>query len=225
MTALVTLAAVRRSTPSRWSRGGAAALGAALALALAAAPAAAQAPQGPPPPPAPQGSGSPPPDRRPPTAPPPPAAAPAAARAPSATPQPSVTPLLPPPRASALPPDSVRQAAAAGPVVPPAGAVARCRDGTFIVAPSDASACSTHRGVGVVFPQRSAPPRPAARPVPVAQVAAPSDAPPSGATMRCKDGTWLAGAPAEGRCEGHGGTAVVLPAPRPAPPTPRPRRP
>jgi hypothetical protein len=63
---------------------------------------------------------------------------------------------------------------------------------------------------------------------PVAMVAAqPTSAtPPVGATMRCKDGTYLGGAPSDAACAGHGGLAAAIAAPRTAPPPPtRPRRP
>jgi hypothetical protein len=118
-------------------------------------------------------------------------------------------------------------------VTPPANAVARCRDGTFVVAPSDPSACATHRGVLVMLPQRAAPPpRAAAARMPVSApaaaraAAAPSAAaPPAGATIRCKDGTYLTGAAAAGRCDANGGLVAVLPPAREAPPPPLPRRP
>jgi hypothetical protein len=48
----------------------------------------------------------------------------------------------------------------------------------------------------------------------------PSTSAPAGATMHCKDGTYLFGTPAEGRCDGNGGTAAVLAQPRTAPPPP-----
>ncbi len=50
--------------------------------------------------------------------------------------------------------------------------------------------------------------------------------PPAGATMQCKDGTYLFGAPAPGRCDANGGLGGILPAARTAPPPPaRQRRP
>ncbi len=56
--------------------------------------------------------------------------------------------------------------------------------------------------------------------------AASNAAPPAGATMRCKDGTYLGGAPSDAACAGHGGLAAALPAPRQAPAGPaRVRRP
>lgn len=141
---------------------------------------------------------------------------------------PAAAPVRPAP-ASALPPDSVRPAPAAAPAEPPANAVAQCRDGTFVVPPNDASACVSHRGLVVAFPQRTPPEAPSATrsvaPVAASRVAAPDAAPPAGATMRCKDGTYLTGAPAAGRCDAYGGLAVVLPPAREAPPPPLPRRP
>jgi hypothetical protein len=143
---------------------------------------------------------------------------------------PAAAPVRPAP-ASALPPDSVRPAPAAAPAEPPANAVAQCRDGTFVVPPNDASTCASHRGVIVILPQRGTPRPPVAARVPVsapaaARAAAPPEAAvPAGATMRCKDGTYLTGAPAAGRCDAYGGVAAVLPAPRTAPPPPLPRLP
>jgi len=219
MTAVPSSAAWRRRGPAR------AALGVVLAAGLASAPAAAQAPPSPAPPPPPQGAPAQVPVLRPPSG-PPPAAAPRTSAGTGGVVQPSATPLQPPPgRARSAPPDSSRLPPAADEATP-ANAVARCRDGTFVIAPADASACSAHRGVGVVFPRRTAPPAPAARPVPTARVAAPSEAPPpTGATMRCKDGTWLTGTPAPERCSANGGTAVILPAARPTPLQPLPHRP
>ena len=77
-------------------------------------------------------------------------------------------------------------------------------------------------------------PTPLARPVPtpvVASVVTPAQriaaadaAPPAGATMRCKDGTFLTGTPSEQRCEGNGGVSVTFSAPliAPQPPVRRP---
>ena len=60
----------------------------------------------------------------------------------------------------------------------------------------------------------------------MARVVAAPAVPPAGATMRCKDGTWLTGAPGEGRCSANGGTAAILAPARAAPPPPaRSRRP
>ena len=77
-------------------------------------------------------------------------------------------------------------------------------------------------------------PTPLVRPVPSpivasavtpAQRVASADAtPPTGATMRCKDGTFLPGAVSEERCAGNGGVSVTFQA-APATPQPPARRP
>ena len=88
-------------------------------------------------------------------------------------------------------------------------------------------------------PAQPAPPTVAAQPRPVppslAEIraaqpsAAPSPAsgpatPPVGATMRCRDGTWLSGAPAADRCTQRGGVLIYVPQ-RPTPPPPARARP
>jgi len=126
--------------------------------------------------------------------------------------------------ASAVPPDSVRPKPVVSVVEPPANAVARCTDGAFVIAPSDAATCAAHGGLRVVFPRRAAPrPAVAATPSLVAQPA--TAVAPAGATMRCKDGTYLGGVPTASRCARFGGVAAVLAAPPKPPPMPRPRRP
>ena len=125
--------------------------------------------------------------------------------------------------ASLVPPDSVRPKSAASVVEPPANAVARCADGTFVIAPNDAATCAAHGGVRVVFPGRVTP-RPAVA-VSTPRAAASPSAAPVGATLRCKDGTYLSGTPTVSRCAAFGGVAAVLLAPATAPLPPRPRRP
>lgn len=44
--------------------------------------------------------------------------------------------------------------------VPPTNATARCKDGTFLVAPVEQSSCTDHGGLAVVFPQHQVPRRP-----------------------------------------------------------------
>lgn len=164
---------------------------------------------------------------------PPPAAAVAPARAPGGAPAAvSTTPTAAPVRAAApassLPVDSVRPSAAVPATTPPVNAVAQCVDGLFV---TDAAACASRRGLLVMLPaartaRPPAPPRSVAAPAPVAvRAAAPASTPaPAGATMRCRDGTYLMGAPDAGRCAGNGGLAaiLVLPSPEPArPPQPR----
>jgi hypothetical protein len=50
-----------------------------------------------------------------------------------------------------------------------------------------------------------------------------AEVPPIGATMRCKDGTYLTGAPSTDRCSSNGGVAATYPAQSSAPPAPRPQ--
>lgn len=59
---------------------------------------------------------------------------------------------------------------------------------------------------------------------PAQRIASADPAPPPGATMRCKDGTFLTGVASEQRCAGNGGLGVSFPAPveTPRPPLRRP---
>lgn len=147
-------------------------------------------------------------------------AAPGLARAqatPPATPPASAPSELP----TTLPPASPAPAAPSAPSaqlvvpVPPANAVALCGDGSFVQAPAGPAACGTRGGLRLVLPTRPSgpPPRPVPELATPAVMAAPAAAsqPPAGATMRCKDGTWLSGAPAAERCTDRGGVATVLP--------------
>jgi hypothetical protein len=195
-----------------------------LAMALAAGaaaqtPAPAQAPRPQQPAATPAATVVAPPARTPPPAPPASHAAPGAPRAAAVA-----SPVQPVARAG-TPVDSAkpRTAAALPPV--PANAVAQCKDGAFVTLPSDASACSSHRGVLVRFPVKSTP-RPASAlsaasmaSMRTAPAPTPADAPP-GSTMQCKDGTFFSGPPSEGRCGAHGGLAVMLPAARTTPTPP-----
>lgn len=133
--------------------------------------------------------------------------------APSAAPLGAQEPVRPLSPASPPPP---APAAAPKPVPPPADAVAQCTDLSFVVAPAGPAACSARGGVKVILPgARKAPTTAAA--APAARAAEPpaigrNDTPPAGATMRCKDGTWLTGSPAASRCDRNGGLAAILPA-------------
>ena len=138
-------------------------------------------------------------------------------------------PLRAPAPASAMPPDSVRPATSLPVSEPPANAVAQCTDGAFVLAPDNARACAAHRGLRVLLPGRitGPPPVAAATRAPVmTRAAAPANGvAPAGATMRCKDGTYLSGATAASRCDSFGGVAALLVAPPAAPAPPRPHRP
>ena len=67
-----------------------------------------------------------------------------------------------------------------------------------------------------------APPAPSATPVAAASAtpARALSAPPQGATMLCKDGSYLNGAPVESRCADRGGLASMFPQPLAAPRAP-----
>jgi len=199
-------------------------LSVAVALLLGAARAGAQAPA---PPPAPTPATAPPllhPSKAPP--PPPPTASLRAASASTAV-APTATAVKAPKPAGTVPPDSVRPKAAPAVKAPPANATAQCGDGSFMVAPNGPSGCSAHGGMRVVMAHPA--PAPATPPNRTAAVRAPavpaaSASAPAGATMRCKDGTYLTGAPAESRCTGHGGVGAMFETRGPAP-GPKPRRP
>jgi hypothetical protein len=209
--------------PFAWAaaRAGSAVL--ALVAFAVAAPAAAQTPpaSAPPPQPAPVNT----PALLKPAVDPPPVAAPSRA---AANRRPATFAPIRPAARVGLPVDSIRPAVAVA-AKPPANAVAQCGDGTFIIAPATAGACSTHRGLRVMMPAATAPPPAATRAVstPLTVQAAPVSATaPAGATMRCKDGAYLSGTPSGAACATHGGLAATLPAPRTPPPAPaRARRP
>lgn len=135
-----------------------------------------------------------------------------------------------PPRT--LPPASPAPTAPAivpAPAPPAANAVAICNDRSVIVAPATPAACATRGGVKATLPAYRPGPAPeAVRPAPKGPTAAtPSlvgETPPVGATMRCRDGTWMTGPASSGRCDANGGTAVILPVAPVTPPAPRPPR-
>lgn len=123
----------------------------------------------------------------------------------------------------------------------PNGATLRCRDGSYPPPMAPVSACDGKGGVLVRFPMKAtpqqaaapAPPatragaraaaRPEARPTPpdsfvpwrvrAAQVNAENAAlrPPSGATLRCNDGTWIVRDTTQARCAARGGVQMILP--------------
>lgn len=216
MTNLVPASDTRRVPPPRRGAAHAGALALGLALLFASRPAAAQAPTTPTPPAQPVASA-------PPLLPPPAVAAPPPA--PVAVSRQSVrpSPVLPAARVG-LPPDSVRPVTAATVAAVPANAVARCGDGTYLLSGSAANGCAAHGGIRVILPREGTPPPPAATRIistPAAtRAAAASATPPAGATMRCRDGTFLSGAPSDAACAGHSGLAAALMPPRPAPVAP-----
>lgn len=126
---------------------------------------------------------------------------------------PTPMPASPPPPASVAP----------VPVAPPENAVALCNDETFVLAPATVAACDARGGLKVAMPPRRVPPpAPGTVPAPMLMQVTPDATPPAGATMRCKDGTWLTGVPADNRCVERGGVATILPPARVTPPPPPP---
>lgn len=119
-------------------------------------------------------------------------------------------------------PDSLRPAAPPATQAPPSGAVAQCVDGSYILPPNDSRGCAAHRGVRVLFPHASmSPAHAAATRTAATKSAMPANAAaPAGSTMRCRDGTYLAGPPAPRRCDAYGGLAAVLASGKPAPAPP-----
>ena len=136
-------------------------------------------------------------------------------------PQPTHTPPQPPP-----PPAPVPMGAAASRLAPtPAPAPVEPMKPASPPPPRPAAALTP--APALLTAPAPPPPRPTVAPSPSTAahlVAPPETAWPTGATMRCKDGTYLTGPPAADRCANNGGVTAIM-APHPAPPTPRPHRP
>ena len=113
---------------------------------------------------------------------------------------------------------NVRDATAAGPVAIVSPSVAP--DVVRQSAPTVVAGPPTPEPLVRPVPSRIA----AAAMTPAQRIASADASPPSGATMRCKDGTFLTGSPSEERCEANGGLTVIFPAlpPAPQPPARRP---
>ena len=136
--------------------------------------------------------------------------------APSTTPVPHVSPSPPPPPPKTIVPTSA--------LLPTDSSVALCKNGTWIYNPGNAAECAQRGGLLVAMPKRAAAPQVmAAAAVVSASVIAPARvalAPPTTATMQCKDGTFLYGAPSADRCANNGGLAAIFSHPTPAPARP-----
>ncbi len=109
--------------------------------------------------------------------------------------------------------------------LPPSdSAVALCKNGTWIYGSGSPADCIQRGGLWVAMPKRATPPSALAAAVTVtASVIAPARvalAPPPTATMQCKDGTFLYGAPSADRCANNGGLAAIFTHPTPAPARP-----
>jgi hypothetical protein len=107
----------------------------------------------------------------------------------------AVPAIVRPMKRESAPPDSVRPVAAAKPVIRP---------------------------LTTKSPPPPAPLTTAARIAAADRTVAPARTAPIGATMQCKDGTYLTGAPSAGRCSNNGGIAAIYPA-QPAAPAARPQ--
>jgi len=138
------------------------------------------------------------------------AASSAGAQQPAGAPQPAA--VRTPPAENAVP---------APILTPPDGAVALCKDGTWIKEPGAAGDCARFGGLNVAMPPRPTPP-PAVQAATVQFRSVVDDqTPPANATGRCKDGTWLFAPPTQASCAEHGGSAVVFPVRTTPPPPPR----
>jgi hypothetical protein len=138
---------------------------------------------------------------------------------------PAPSPLLVPATAAVpAPPKTVVPASA---LPPKDSAVALCNNGTFVMQPGTPADCASRGGLRVAMPPRTKVPVRQAGPAAAAASARPAIAAqlaPANATMHCKDGTYLTGAPSTDRCANNGGVAAIFP-PRPAAPTPPAQRP
>ncbi|MBK7907630.1 MAG: hypothetical protein IPJ78_13860 [Gemmatimonadetes bacterium] len=115
----------------------------------------------------------------------------------------------------------------------PGGATLRCRDGSYLVGPTDDGACAAKGGLLVRFPLRRVPERtvrPAAAAVPEpptraqdavppdavmenrARVVIPAEPPPANATFQCRDGTYVVADTSRARCGARGGVRLAFPA-------------
>ena len=89
----------------------------------------------------------------------------------------------------------------------PAGATAKCNDGTYSTSTTAKGMCSGHGGVAEkIAPKAKA----AAKKPAAAKPAAATGAPPAGATAKCKDGTYSTAKSTQGACSKHGGVAEAL---------------
>ena len=115
----------------------------------------------------------------------------------------------------------------AQPSTAPAGATAKCKDGTYTTVKTKSDACMKHGGVAkwmgapapAAHPAASA--APASAPAPAASALtnpAPAQpaaaAAPAGATAQCKDGTYSTNKHVSGTCDHHGGVGKWINKPK-----------
>jgi hypothetical protein len=134
---------------------------------------------------------------------------------PVAPPPPRPAPLIPASQRTPTPPISLKAAPAGG-----ASVASHRPDSTRGVAPA-MSVAPAAPAARVAAPPRT---RPVAAASTISMNVIPAtQGPPAGATMRCKDGTYLTGAPSAARCVGNGGVAMTYPAQAASPPAPKPQ--
>ena len=131
------------------------------------------------------------------------------------------TPLAPAIVSPPIPPKNITPSSA----MPPSdSAVALCKNGTWIYGSGSPADCTQRGGLLVAMPKRVTPPSALAAASTInAAVIAPARValiPPATATMQCKDGTFLYGAPSADRCANNGGLAAIFTHPTPAPARP-----
>ena len=139
----------------------------------------------------------------------------------------AATPAAPVPHVAPSPPPTPPKVVVPASALPPSdSAVALCKNGSWIYNPGTAADCAQRGGLQVAMPKRAAAaPLTAAAATMRASIIAPAKlvvAPPTDATMQCKDGTYLSGPPSAGRCAALGGVAALFPvAAKPVPVAPR----
>jgi hypothetical protein len=122
----------------------------------------------------------------------------------------AAAPAAPGPAAAPAPPTA--PAPAAAPAAPASGATKTCVDGTTSTA-AGKGACSGHGGVLKGTPaaaSATAAPAATAPPATTAPTATASNTDPTGATAKCKDGTYSKSQHHAGTCSSHGGVAEWL---------------
>jgi hypothetical protein len=112
------------------------------------------------------------------------------------------TPAAPPSKTTSTS-RAARPPRASAPAATPAGATAKCNDGSYSSAQSRQGACAGHGGVATWLSEET--PRTTAAPRTSSEEQRPRDA-----TAKCKDGSYSSAQSHSGACAGHGGVATWL---------------